>query len=130
MSQLATALRAVDELETIQADLANVASRTDDGRRNDLVRLRRRLSAQITLIGQTAEPLFAADPDGHTEFRRCYSAMRSAAALHQADWPAIRLGEDDAGYRRSAHAVRVANQAFVAWLRARLTIRMEPNDRL
>ena len=46
--------------------------------------------------------------------------MRSAAALHQANWPAVRLGEDIEQYRASAVGVRQANKEFVAWVRGAL----------
>jgi len=46
--------------------------------------------------------------------------MRSAAAMHQANWPAVRLDEADADHRESALAVREANRDFVAWVRQTL----------
>jgi hypothetical protein len=50
-------------------------------------------------------------------YRRKFSQMRSAAAMHQADWPAVRLDEADPEYRRSVRAVRDANREFVGWIR-------------
>ena len=125
MSDLVAAMHALDELESIQSGLAKVAMRTDEERKRDLINYRRNLAKQMTRIMNVAEPLFASDPEGRAEFRRCYSAMRAAAAQHQTDWPAIRLGEDDAGYRLSASTVRMANNAFVASLRSLLATRME-----
>lgn len=109
----------VDLLEAIQAELAGVASRTDDQRRLDLVDLRRKLADQIARTRPVAEPLFAAQGDAALlqGFRERFSAMRSAAALHQANWPAVSLGERVEEYRASALAVREANRAFVAWMR-------------
>jgi hypothetical protein len=120
MTDAASVRRDLDALEKIQADLAAVAGRTDDGRRHDLIQLRRLLSTQIALVGQVCEPLFEAGSEDHRQFRQYYSKMRSAAALHQAEWPAVRLGEFDDEYRRSAIGVRTANRAFVAWLRQKL----------
>ena len=125
MSDLVAAMHALDELVSIQSGLAKVAMRTDEGRRRDLINFRRKLANQMTCVMDVAEPLFASDPEGQAEFRRCYSAMRAAAAKHQTYWPAIRLGEDDDQYRLSASAVRAANAAFVASLRTLLATRKE-----
>ena len=120
MIDCASALRALDELEKIQADLGRISERTDDARRRDLVQLRRAASAQIALIGQLAEPLFADAPADHAEFRRLFSSMRSAVALHQAEWPAVRLDTGDEQFQRSSQNVRTANRTFVVWLRGHL----------
>ncbi|TPG16417.1 hypothetical protein EAH87_14380 [Sphingomonas koreensis] len=110
----------LDALEAIQALLAAIAVRTDPERRHELVQLRKRLAGQIMAVGDACECLFASDALGLAEFRRRYSAMRSATALHQAEWPAVRLGEVDDLYRQSALRARQANGVFANWLRARL----------
>jgi hypothetical protein len=85
-----------------------------------MIDLRRRLSAQIAEIGKVSEPLFAAHggPDILQQFRNTFSRMRSAAAIHQANWPAVRLGEAEAEFERSAATVREANRAFLEWTRS------------
>ncbi|RYD68041.1 MAG: hypothetical protein EOP58_01655 [Sphingomonadales bacterium] len=122
MRDLESITRELDLLEKTQADLAGVASRQDDQRRHDLIGLRLRLSAQIAAVGDAANPLFAGLEDAETAriYRSKYSQMRSAAALHQANWPAVLLGERPDEYRASALAVREANRDFVAWMRATL----------
>lgn len=121
MTDLATLARELNTLETVQAALAGIADRTDDARKHELIKLRRDLSAQIAKVGEVAEPIFrAADPGLNQEYRNKFSRMRSAAALHQAAWPAIRLGENIADYKASARTVREANKAFVAWVRGTL----------
>lgn len=122
MGDRATIERELTRLETVQADLASIASRTDDARRRDLIDLRRQLSAQIAMVGQTADAFFAAHTDEETArtYRAKFSRMRSAAALHQASWPAARLGESAVEYRTSAIGVREANREFIAWARAAL----------
>lgn len=112
----------LDTLERIQNELAAVATRTDDRRRHDLVDLRRKLSMQIAVVGEAADSLFAAivDPSINRTYRDKFSRMRSAAALHQADWPAVRLGEDPEKYQTSALTVREANRDFVSWTRTTL----------
>lgn len=114
--------RELNALENIQADLAAVATRTDDRRRHDLIDLRQKLSQQIAQIGKLADAVFASvqDPDMVRIYRAKFSAMRSAAALHQADWPAVRLGESVEAYRKSAARVREANRDFILLAREAL----------
>jgi hypothetical protein len=107
-------------LQDIQDSLASIAHRTDPERRFELVQLRKRLAKQIAVVGSACERLFATQADRQAEFRRLYSAMRSATALHQAEWPAVRLNEVDHLYRESASRAREANQIFASWLAAQL----------
>ncbi|RYE04067.1 MAG: hypothetical protein EOP61_02110 [Sphingomonadales bacterium] len=122
MEELAAIAREVDLLETVQSQLAAVSNRDDEQRRHDLIELRRALSAQIAAVGKVADPVFTAKGDDETLriYRAKFSRMRSAAALHQADWPAILLGERPEEYRASALGVREANRDFVAWVRTAL----------
>lgn len=114
--------RELDALEAVQVELAAIANRSDDARKHDLIRLRRDLSLQIAKVGEAAEPIFGAAEHGLSQdYRNRFSRMRSAAAIHQADWPAVRLGEDVERYQASARGVREANKAFVAWVRSALT---------
>jgi hypothetical protein len=119
MADLSMLIQEIEALERVQADLAGIASRDDDARRADLVELRRKLSAQIGKVGTVAEPLLAklGDPALLETYRLKYSAMRSAAAAHQAKWPAVLLGERPDEYRASAEVVRNANKEFVGWMR-------------
>lgn len=122
MTTRAEVLKELSSLEKVQAELAGVASRTDAERARDLIRLRRLLSEQIGSLGQVAERYFlaAGDPGVTVQFRDHFSKMRSRAATHQANWPAVMLAEADEEYQRSARAVREANRAFVAWMRQAL----------
>ena len=115
-------LSEVDHLEKVQAELAAISARTDDERLRELIHLRRRLSEQIARVGKVAEEHFEAmgDPALVQEFRAHFTNMRSKAATHQANWPAVRLNEADEEYKQSARAVREANKAFVTWMRAKL----------
>jgi hypothetical protein len=115
-------LNEVDYLEKVQAELAAIASRTDDERLRELIHLRRRLSEQIARVGKIAERYFeeSGAPDRVQLFRTHFTTMRSKAATHQANWPAVRLNEADEQYQQSSRAVREANRAFVAWMRGAL----------
>jgi len=48
--------------------------------------------------------------------------MRYALALHQADWPVVRIDEDPAAYRASAHQVQIKSAAFWRWCREGLNL--------
>lgn len=122
MGDRATIESELTRLEKVQADLASIASRTDDERKRELIELRRQLSVQIAAVGRAADDFFAANTDEETArtYRSKFSRMRSAAALHQASWPAARLGEAVGEYRTSAMGVREANREFIAWARAAL----------
>lgn len=121
MPDPAEILRELALLEGVQGRLATIASRTDDQRRHELIALRRELSLQIAQVGRVADAIFAAtDAETAREYRTRFSRMRSAAAMHQANWPAVRLGEAVDEYRKSALAVREANRDFVAWTREAL----------
>ena len=115
-------VKEIEQLEKVQADLAAISRRTDEGRLRELISLRRKLADQIARVGKVAEGYFEAsgDPALVQEFRTCFTNMRSNAATHQANWPAVRLNDADEEFRRSARAVREANKAFVTWMRARL----------
>ena len=120
MKDLAQIASELDILEKVQTDLATIALRTDDRRRQDLIELRRQLSQQIAEVGRLAEPVSSpAGADLAPTYRSLFSKMRSMAAIHQAKWPAVRLGEGDSAkeYSQSAVGVREANKEFVAWMR-------------
>ena len=110
------------QLERVQAELAKIASRTDDERKIELIQLRRELAQQIARLGQAMEQYLekSGDRELMREFRQYYSDMRSKAATHQANWPAVRLNQADEEYQRSARAVRDANKAFTTWIRAQI----------
>lgn len=119
MPVLRGVLHEIDLLERVQAELASIATRDDDRRRHDLIEFRRRLAGQIAAVGRVSEPLIArlGDQTVMQAYREKFSSMPTAAAMHQAQWPAVSLGERDTEYRASASAVREANGAFLAWMR-------------
>ena len=60
------------------------------------------------------------DADLSQAYRAKFSRMRSAAAIHQANWPAVTLGDDPEKYQQSANGVREANRNFIDWMRGML----------
>lgn len=104
-------------LEKIQSELALVSQRTDTQRKLEMVQLRRQLSLQIGVISAEADKNFLAGASEAVarEFRSLLSAMRRAVALHQANWPAVKLDDQDSDYHESVKAVREANSQFLQW---------------
>ena len=119
MSDLGAVKREIDLLEHLQKNLADIATRSDDRRRNDLIDLRRQLAAKLISVGRVAEPVIieSGDPELLKTYRQKISNMRFTASMHQADWPAVKLGERPAEYTASAKAVRETNREFIAWMR-------------
>jgi arylamine N-acetyltransferase len=122
MSNFQQVGRELQSLERVHAELAGIAARTDERRRHDLIELRRRFSEQLADVGRLAEPIFESrqDPSLAQAYRGHFSRLRSAAATHQAQWPAVRIDEASELYRRSAVAVTEAHREFVAWMRETL----------
>ncbi|PCE40054.1 hypothetical protein [Rhizorhabdus dicambivorans] len=116
-------LRALKTLEEFQGEFADIAARTDDARRRELVVLRRRHAEQMAAIADLCDPFFSALGSKQADaYRQKFSRMRSATALHQAEWPAVRLNEAAEGYRSSALRVRQTCLEFITWARATLHV--------
>jgi hypothetical protein len=114
--------RELQSLERVHSELASIATRNDERRRHDLIELRRRFSQQMAEVGRLADPLFdsAQDAELRQTYRSYFSRMRSTAAAHQANWPAVRIDESTELYRRSAQGVTEAHREFIAWMREAL----------
>ena len=119
MSDYRQLLAELDALERVHSELAGIAARDDERRRHDLIALRRQFSEQMAHVGRMADPLIAAAGDAglHSAYRDYFSKMRSTAATHQANWPAVKIDESTELYRRSAQGVTEAYRQFLAWMR-------------
>jgi vacuolar-type H+-ATPase subunit E/Vma4 len=118
-SRLLAALDAVGETHRA---IAVIAGQSKADRAKQLVEERRRLAERIGALAEAAADYWRerADAEAEHRFRQLLSAMRSAAALHQATWPAVKLLEGGEGYEASARRVREAHATFDNWLRPRL----------
>ena len=117
MSDNRTLMDEIHKLQKIHADLAVISERTDEQRKLELVQLRRQLAMQIGVISALADKNFlpgAEDIVGR-EFRSLLSAMRRGIALHQANWPAVKVDEQNSDYRQSIQQAREANSRFRDW---------------
>jgi hypothetical protein len=106
--------QALADLVTAEKGVAAVSDRKDAERKADLVKARRRIAEQLGVVGGLIErePSLSGDDDAKTRITRLFSAMRSQLAMHQANWPAIRIDDDPVAYRDSAMAVREKVSAF------------------
>jgi hypothetical protein len=116
MSKFAALDRELDELERLLTLIRGVTSERETDRRRELVRLRRSLSMQIAAVGRVAETAFK-DTAEYQTYKEKFSQMRSSAALHQAKWPAVLVGERETEFDQSAAPMREANRAFIEWVR-------------
>ncbi|MDB5582404.1 MAG: hypothetical protein JWR80_7580 [Bradyrhizobium sp.] len=109
----------IGALEQMLADVERILQRSDNERRLELIGLRRLISTQIPRV-RDAGARACLPIDGTTlatEYRSRFSAMLNALALHQANWPAIKVNEDMEGYLRSAATVVSMVRAFTTWTR-------------
>lgn len=111
---------AIGKLRGIQQQLVAISDRTDSDRKLDLVNLRRELSIQIGIVSNVAEKTFlvTATEEDVRQFRTLLSTMRRAVALHQANFPAVKLDEQSIAYDMSVKSVRDANAKFTQWIDA------------
>lgn len=95
--------------------------RSDDAKRA-LLRNRRLLAEQLGRLGLLIDrdEALATAPDTQQEMNQLFAGMRYALALHQADWPVVRIDEDPVAYQTSAQRVQVKSAAFWGWCRDRL----------
>ncbi len=122
MHQRTALLKAIENLSELQAKLSALSARDDDARRLDMVKLRRQLSEylQIVRIAADEDKTLQNNPDLALEFRKRFSAMRSAIAFHQASWPAVSMDRNNFKYTESAANVGKLNRDFAAWVKTEL----------
>lgn len=130
-SQLHDALARYADLE--QA-VVSAGRRSDEARKLDLVRARRKFAEQLGLLGLMImqDRTLAATPDKQQDMNRLFSAFRFALGQHQANWPAVRIDEDPTGYAQSAWDAYAKADQFWAWCTANFDfgrdIRLRPDS--
>lgn len=112
-------LAALDRLRDTHRRIGDTIANLEGEGRRALVATRRELADGMAAICARAEAVLPVMFDGEVlgEFRRRFSAMRSAAALHQANWPAVSVTDDIPAYASSAAQVREAHRSFDQWVR-------------
>lgn len=123
--------RALLDYAELEQAVSSATPDRDDEAKRALVRDRRLLSEQIGRLGLLIEhdEALAADAVAQRETGRLFAAMRYALALHQADWPVVRISEDPAAYHLSAHRVQVKSAAFWRWCREGLGLGLDKGAR-
>jgi hypothetical protein len=118
---------ALGQYRRVEDDVAAVRDRSDAERKLALVNSRRQLSEQIGQLGPVIETDadLASNPDKQKEISRLFAAMRYSLALHQANWPAVKIDEDPAAYRESSLGVKAKSDAFWSWWHTNLGLRRD-----
>ncbi len=114
MSDLRSLREAVAKLAMLQRSLAALSGGDENQAnwRHQHIDYRRDLQAQIGTISSLAATIDGLAPDDRSALGDALSRMRTALALHQADWPAVSIRPNDLLYRQSVQRVRIANEAF------------------
>lgn len=95
--------------------MAEMSNRTDPEWKREFIEMRRQLQSQLVTVVAAADRCaqIKSNPESATKLREGWTKMRSTLALHQANWPAVRIDQDDPGYRDSVNKTRATNWAFV-----------------
>ena len=100
MDSLQTFSDAVADLERILTAMADMSKRTDPDWKREFIEMRRQLQVKLTVVATAADRCekIKVDTNAAAQLRQGWTKMRSALALHQASWPAVRIDRADAGY--------------------------------
>src|SRR5688572_10161361 len=95
--------------------MAEMSKRTDPDWKQEFIEMRRQLQLQLTTVVHAADRCekIKRNPDATAQLREGWTKMRSALALHQANWPAVKIDRSDPGYIESVSRTRATNWAFV-----------------
>jgi hypothetical protein len=116
-------LALIATLEDILRQIEAISTREDEGRKYDLVQLRKSLTVIIGKMSEAGSSLLSPHPDRSLleGFRTRLNRMRHAVALHQSSFPATSLGQNTVEYRQSAMAITKLNRDFIDWSKSTLT---------
>ena len=111
------------ELERVLSRMADMSKRADDGWKKDFIEMRRQLQMQLTTVTNAANACEKINIDSvaSAKLRDGWTRMRSALALHQANWPAVKIDRNDPDYQESVSKTRATNWAFVELARQIIT---------
>ena len=115
MDSLQAFSEALAELERILTAMAEMSKRTDPDWKREFIEMRRQLQSQLATVAAAADQCLQikGNPEAATKLREGWTKMRSSLALHQANWPAVRIDREDKSYLDSASKTRATNWAFV-----------------
>jgi hypothetical protein len=100
-----------------------MSKRTDPAWKKEFIEMRRQLQVQLTAVAAAADRCnqIKSNPEAASQLREGWTKMRSALALHQANWPAVRIDRENPGYIDSVSKTRTTNWAFVELARKIIT---------
>ena len=107
----------LDNLEALLLRSAGLGEGLDKHRKKG-VEYRRQIGEKVALIGSLGEHAFGSET--RAEFRREFSKLRSALALHQASWPIVAIDVANAQYQASVQTLRETSRSFISWVRSAL----------
>lgn len=108
---------ALAKLEQVHKQLAVLSSGAEAGWEKEYLQRRRMLQEQIHRLCQADAQLNLCDEDSR-RFRDAFSRLRTATALHHADWPVVDINRQDPAYGKSAANVGQTYQNFMTVMRA------------
>lgn len=110
----------VDAFERIQRAFASNSGQEDPNWRRKIIDLRRELQDSLVRVRTALEA--AEQAEGRTPtfqaLASALSTLRSAIALHQAEWPAVAIDTGDPSYRQAVKQLRHVTDAFRTAARA------------
>ena len=106
---------ALADLERILKAMAETSKRTDEAWKKEFIEMRRQLQLQLAVVASAADQCaqIKSNPESAAKLREGWTKMRSALALHQANWPAVRIDRADPAYLESVNKTRATNWTFV-----------------
>jgi len=95
--------------------MAVMSKRTDPTWKREFIDMRRQLQLQLTEVATAADKCseIKRQPEASIKLREGWTRMRSTLALHQANWPAVKIDREHPGYIDSVSKTRATNWAFV-----------------
>lgn len=123
MNETARIARAIDELERLENLFWELCHSKDGDWKRRYLELRREFQSHVGLLSGLEETWPGLTPDQRRDYRNAFGAFRSAVALHQADWPVVKIAENDRAFDISFGHVKTASRDFRDLVRAMLESR-------
>lgn len=113
--ELTEALRSFARVER---DIVALGQGRNGDNASELVRVRRELVLEFARLGQALEkdPYLQANPAKLTDATRLFAAFRSQNSINQANWPAIRVRDNQEDYKIASQPVGEKSRAFWGWI--------------
>jgi hypothetical protein len=110
-AELEAALR---EFESTRERIVRNSAESDPNWRHTLVNLRRSLQGSVTKMRSSLSvyEIEGGNKDYCAAFGKALSSMRSAIAIHQAEWPAVSIDTGNPDYVASVKKLRAAATDF------------------